>query len=830
MNRPEDARWKFASFMLDTAQCLLFRNGELVPLSRKATEILAILIEKHGQLVEKDELMRRVWPDSFVEDGNLNVHVWQLRKTLGEEGGDCRIETISRRGYRFIGAVERESAIEERVVPAPNAPVSHSEPEDGLAAPESVRPGPENGRSGPENVEAGNPIKESSGVSNAPAAPNLNSRSPLWAMTGLATALVVGLLVIGLRFRQKAAGDAGQKPAVSVQAGERNWIVLGDVANNTGDPVFDTTLHEAMEIELEQSPYLSLIAEERMKQSLRLMGKPTAMALTPELIRELCQRNDGEAVVNGSIAKLGSEYVLGVRAVNCRTGDHLSDLQTTAASKELVLKALGDITGQLRAKLGESLGTVQKFNTPIEEATTSSLEALQAYSIGRQTMIQKGESGAGVPFFQQAIRLDPGFAIAYAALGNAYSNMGETGLAAKNIRKAYELSTHVSEHERLYIESHYYQFVTGDLIKASQIYELWAATYPNEEAPRTNLAVIDSDLGKLDRSLEMAKEAVSIAPHDGQSYANLVDAYNFVNNPEQANAVATQAISRNLDSSTLRLYIYDTAFLQQNTSGMEKQLTWASGEPEVEDAFLGDEADNLATTGQLVRARELTGQATEAAKRDNEKETAAGYELEEAQREAEFGNDAEARRSAEVALSLAKDRDTLYGAAVAFALAGAVDRAQTLASQLDKDFPEDTILQYVYLPSIRGAIALKQKDGARAVQALEAARPYEVGVAAELLPAYIRGLAYLDAKDGERAAIEFQKIVDHPGVVLISPIGPLARLQMGRACLMQGKSAQAEAAYEDFLNRWKNADPDIPILQEAKAEYRKQWATLVAQH
>ena len=817
MNRPEDARWKFGSFRLDTAQCLLFRNGELVPLKRKAIEILLVLIEKHGQLVEKDELMRRIWPDSFVEDGNLTVHIWQLRKTLGAEGGDCRIDTIPRRGYRFIGAVERESAIEEPSAPAINPLNSHAKPESGEPALET----------GP----AGDQVKELTGLPKPLDTPNREHRLAVWVSAGLATLLVVILLVLGLRFRNKGDRTAAQSTArASVQAGERDWVVLGDVTNNTGEPVFDTTLHEAMEIELEQSPFLSLISEERIQESLRLMGKPAAAALTPELSRELCQRNGGAAVVNGSIARLGTEYVLAVKAVNCRTGDHLSDLQTTAASKELVLKALGDITGQLRTRLGESLGTVQKFDTPIEEATTSSLEALQAYSLGRQTMVQKGESAACVPFFQQAIRLDPGFAIAYAALGNAYSNLGETGLAAESIRKAYQLRAHVSEHEKLYIESHYHQFVTGDLIKASQIYELWAATFPNEQAPRTNLAVIYSDLGKLDRSLDLAKEAVRIASRDGQSYANLVDAYNFLNQPDEANAVAAQAIAQNLDSSSLRLYLYDAAFLEQNTAGMEKQMTWASGEPGVEDAFLSDQADDLATTGQLARAKEVTDQATEAARRADEKETAAGYKLEEAQREAEFGNDAEARRSAEVALSLAKDRDTLYGAAVAFAIAGAVDRAQTLASQLDKGFPEDTVLQYIYLPSIRGEIALKQKDPARAVQALEAARPYEAGVAAELLPAYIRGLAYLEEKDGERAAIEFQKIIDHPGVVLIAPIGPLARLQMGRACLMQGKSAQAKAAYEDFLNRWKNADPDIPILQEAKAEYRKQWAPLLAQH
>ena len=780
-------------------------------MSRKAIDILLILIESHGQLVEKDDLMHRVWPDSFVEESNLAVHISQLRKTLGEGSGDYRIETIPRRGYRFVGAVEREAASQEPSAPVTNASVSNLEPESGLLAPESQL--------------LADQIQKSAGLASQPETPSRKRRLVGWVAAGTATVLVAALLVFAFWFRDRKMGSRGASANP-----DRDRIVLGEIANKTGEPVFDTTLHEAMVIELEQSPYLSLISEERMQQSLRLMGKPAATALTPELSRELCQRNGGVAVLDGSIAKLGTDYVLGVRAVNCRTGDHLCNLQTTVASKELVLKALGDMTGQLRAKLGESLSTVQKFDTPIEEATTSSLDALQAYSIGRETMIQKGESAACVPFFQQAIRLDPGFAIAYAALGNAYSNLGEKGLADANIRKAYELSAHVSEHERLYIESHYYQFATGDLIKASRILELWAATFPNDEGPRTNLAVIYSNLGRFDRSLEQAKEAVRVGSHGAQSYANLVNAYVSLNKPDEANAVAAQAMAQNLDSSALRLYMYDAAALQQNSAGMQMQLTWASGEPEIEDDFLNNQANNLASSGQVARARELTRRATDAARRADEKETAAGYELDEAQREAEFGNDTEARRSAETALSWAGDRDTKYAAAVALALSGAADRAQSLAGQLDKDFPDDTVVQYLYLPTIRGAIAVKQKDPGRSLQVLEAARPYELGLAVGLLPAYVRGLAYLEARDGEKAGFEFQKIIDHPGVVVNLPIGTLARLQMARAYVMQGRPSQAKTAYEDFLNRWKDADQDIPILRDAKAEYAKQWTPLIAQH
>jgi DNA-binding winged helix-turn-helix (wHTH) protein/Flp pilus assembly protein TadD len=813
MSRPEDLHWEFGSFRLHASQRLLFRDGEMIPLSRKALDILLILIESHGQLVEKDDLMHRVWPDSFVEESNLAVHISQVRKTLGEGGGNYRIETIPRRGYRFVGEVEREAASQQPSAPAINAPVSNLEPESASLASETF---PVEGQ-----------IQKSSGQSEKPETPRRGRSLVGWAFAGIATVLVAALLVLALRFRDRGKRAPDRVPGAS---GDQNRIVLGEITSKTGEPVFDTTLHEAMVIELEQSPYLSLISEQRMQQSLRLMGKPAATALTPELSRELCQRTGGVAVLDGSIAKLGTEYVLGVRAVNCRTGDHLCDLQTTVASKELVLKALGDVMGQLRAKLGESLSMVQKFDTPIEEATTSSLEALQAYSMGRETMVQKGESAACVPFFQQAIRLDPGFAIAYAALGNAYSNLGEKGLADANIRKAYELSAHVSEHERLYIESHYYQFATGDLIKASRIYELWAATFPNDEAPRTNLAVIYSNLGRFDRSLELAKEAVHVGSHDAQSYANLVNAYVSLNKPDEANAVAAQAMAQNLDSSALRLYLYDAAALQQNSTGMQMQLTWASGEPEIQDDFLNNQANNLATSGQVARARELTRRATDAARQADEKETAAGYELDEAQREAEFGNDSEARRSAETALSWAGDRDTKYAAAVALALSGAADRAQSLAGQIDKGFPDDTVVQYLYLPTIRGAIAVKQKDPGRSLQVLEGARPYELGLAAGLLPAYVRGLAYLEARDGEKAGFEFQKIIDHPGVVVNLPIGMLARLQMARGYLMQGRPSQAKAAYEDFLNRWKNADQDIPILRDAKAEYAKQWTPLMAQH
>lgn len=798
MNSTENSQWLFGSFRLDASQHLLFRDGELVPLSKKAADILLVLVEQHGQLVEKETLMKRVWPDAFVEESNLAVHISQLRKTINDEDGIDRIETIPRRGYRFVGTVTRESSTQSST-----APTQESSPNTGPV-------------SAPDAAETANPVQPAAQI------PTAKSTNRTWVQTavgGLALGVIVALaLHYGLK-----RGHGSESPT-AVNPAMKDSVVMAEIANNTGDPVFDTTLREALEIELEQSPYLMLVPEQQIQKSLRLMGKAADARLTPELAREVCQRTAGEAVLDGSIAKLGNQYVLGLRAVNCRTGDHLSDLQTTAAGKEQVLKALGDISGQLRRKLGESLATLQKFDTPIEEATTPSLEALQAYSLGRQAMVQKGESASCVPFFQRAIRLDPEFAVAYAALGNAYSNLGETGMAATNIRKAYELREHVGEHERLYIESHYFQFVTGDLGKAAQTYEVWAATYPNDEAPRTNLAVIYSDLGKLEQSAEQAKQAVRIAPDDGQAYANLVDAYTLLDRLDQASAVANQAIANNLDTPTLRLYLYNLAFLKHDTASKEKILTWAAGEPGIEDAFLSDQANEAAFTGHLVQARLLTERAIDAARRADEKETAAGYETDAAQREALFGNAPEAKRLAETALAMANDRDTRYGAAVAFAMAGVMDRARLIADQLNKEFPDDTFVQGVYLPTIRAAIAVGQKDPASAIRTLDPAVPYDLGLAGNLLPAYVRGLANLEQRDGAHAIIEFQRMIDHPGIVLNTPIGPLAHLQIARAWVLRGNRDAAKMAYDQFFAAWKDADPDIPILKEARSEYASQFA------
>src|SRR5208283_1163228 len=452
-----------------------------------------------------------------------------------------------------------------------------------------------------------------------------------------------------------------------------------------GDAVFDGTLRQGLAVQLEQSPFLSVVSEAHVQQTLKLMGQSSDAKLTSDVARELCQRTQSAAVLDGSIAILGSQYVLGIRATNCHTGDVLAEEQATASSKEQALKALDGAATRLRSKLGESLSSVQKFDTPLEQVTTPSLEALHAYSMGRQTMVGKGDSAAAVPFFTRAIHLDPKFAVAYAALGNAYSNLSETSLAAVNIKQAYELRGRVSDHERFYIESHYFHFVTGDLEKARRVYEIWAQTYPREVGPRTNLAVIYSFLGNYEKSLAMATEAVRISP-ESQNYANLVDAYIFLNRLDQARTTAAEAQSKKLDSPTLRVYLYVVAFLQNDDAGMQQQVAWAAREPGVEDTLLSNEADTAAYSGHLQKAREFTRRASFSAEHAEEKETAAGYEVNAALREALFGNVGEARKRSEAALALSTDRDIQYGVSLALAFAGDGPGAKALADHLAEQF------------------------------------------------------------------------------------------------------------------------------------------------
>jgi class 3 adenylate cyclase/tetratricopeptide (TPR) repeat protein len=597
-------------------------------------------------------------------------------------------------------------------------------------------------------------------------------------------------------------------------------IVLGDFTNKTGDAVFDDTLRQGLAVQLEQSPFLSLISDERIHETLRLMGQPTDAKLTPKVARELCQRTNSAAVLDGSITSLGSQYVLGLDAANCRTGDFLVKEQERAERKEDVLKALDNATTKLREKLGESLSAVEKFDTPVEQATTTSFEALQAYSVGMKEM-GAGDYHASVPFFQRAVHLDPNFAMAYASLGTSYSVLGEMSLGSEHTKKAYELRERVSELEKFFLEYAYYCDVTYDLEKARQALELWAETYPRNWVPRNNLGSLYSDLGQYDKALAEYREAFRLGPAAGLGYSNLVYVYLNLNRLEEARATAEEAQAKKLDSPELRFFLYAIAFLQNDSAGMAQEMAWAAGKPGVEDVLLAYEADTVAYSGRLAKARELSRRAVASAEREGEKETAAGYEADAALREALFGNSAEARRLAVAALGLSTGLDVQGGAALALAIAGDA-QSQKQADDLSEHFSESTIAQFNYLPTIHAQLALNRNDGSKAIEALQVATAYELGIVLfALYPINVRGEVYLAAHQGSEAAAEFQKILDHRGVVRNEPIGALAHLGLARAYMLQGDTAKAKAAYQDFLTLWKDADPDIPILKQAKAEYAK---------
>jgi serine/threonine protein kinase len=607
---------------------------------------------------------------------------------------------------------------------------------------------------------------------------------------------------------------------------EKDTIVLTDFTNTTGDPVFDGTLRQGLAVQLEQSPFLSLVSELQIQQTLRMMGQPPDSRLTPEIARDLCQRTGSTAVLDGAIAQIGTQYSLILKAVKCSSGESLASTEAQASDKNHILDALGKAASGIRNKLGESFNSVKKFDTPIEMATTPSLDALQAYSLGRKTMTVKSDFAAAVPLLQRAVSLDPNFAMAFSSLSNAYWSLGETNLGGKNAKRAYELRERVSDREKFYIECNYY-WATGDLEKARQAYELWAQTYPRDDVPPGYLADIHGQIGEHAEALAEAQEALRRDSTSGLNYANLAFAYLNLNRLDEARTTAEEAQAKKLDSPYLRFSLYQLAFLQNDAAGMAQQAAWAAGKPGVEDVLLASQANTAAYSGRLAEAREFSRRAVASAERAEERETAVGYEAEEALREALFGNAAEARQRATTALGLPHGRDVQYGAALALAFGGDSGRALTLADDLGKRFPEDTLVEFKYLPTIHAQLALNRNDSSKAINTLKAAAPYELGLPAggafspTLYPVYVRAKAYLAAHRGTEAAAEFQKILGQRSVVQNEAIGALAHLGLARSRAMACDTSGARSAYQDFFNLWKDADPDIPVLKQARAEYAK---------
>ena len=609
---------------------------------------------------------------------------------------------------------------------------------------------------------------------------------------------------------------------------DRDTIVLADFTNTTDDAVFDGTLRQGLSIQLEQSPFLSIIVDQQIQQTLRMMGQKADAKLTPEIARELCQRTGSAAVLNGSITQIGTPYLLTLKVVNCVNGKSLASAEAQASDKSHVLDALGKAASEIRNKLGESLSTVQKFDTPLEQATTSSLEALKAASSGNQVLYATGPAAA-IPFFKRAVELDPNFALAYAWLGRMYADIGESGLAADYSRKAYELRDRTSEAEKFFISAHFSIAVTGNMENAARTCELWAQAYPRAEIPHDFLSgIILPVLGQYERAVEEATKAIRLAPDKPISYRLFMVNSIALNRLDEAKTAYRQTLERNLNHPFFHIDLYSIGFLQNDPSAMAQQVAWSGGKPAIEDELLSLEADTAAYFGRLRNAREFARRAIDSAERAEEKETESTYFAISALREALFGNADEARRGANLAVAHSAGRDAQLGAALGMAFAGDGSQAQKLTGDLARRYPEDTIVQYNYLPTIRAKLAVSKGNAPEAIENLRVGAPYELGQTTAspygwnaLYPVYVRGEAYLVGQQGAEAAAEFHKILDHRGIVLNEPIGALARLGLARAYTMQGDIAKARSAYQDFLTLWKGADPDIPVLKQAKAEYAK---------
>lgn len=769
LNKETKELFEFGPFRVDPEKETLLRAGEAVALTPKTFQILLVLIRNSKEVVTKDELMKAVWPDTFVEESNLTRSIFMLRKALGETPQDRYIVTVPGSGYRFAEGV--------RMVPDQELTV--------IAASRSL-------------LQA--EVKE----------------TKPWRWIAIAAVLLVACGVGVWRYVSQ------HRPVLS----GTDTVVLADFANSTGDAVFDGTLRQGMVVELEQSPFLSLVSEDRVRRTLELMGLPTDSRLTPEISEQVCQRLGSAAVIEGSIARIGNQYVLGLHAANCHTGETLDDEQVEVGNKEDLIGALTHIAHNFRSRAGESLATIKEHATPLAEATTSSLDALRAYSAAWKLAFSKPQDA--ILLLQRAIEIDPNFAMAYALQGRLYADIWENVLSEQSTRKAWELRNRASDRERFFIEVNYHDRVTGNIEKTREFCKVWAQTYPRDAIPHGELTWIYQEFGNYEESADEARKSIDLDPDFTPGYNNLAWAYVFLNRLDAAEGTLQQASKRGLEMPEMLVMRYYIAFLKGDKAGMGRAVSQAQGRFGAEDWIAAEEASVLGWSGQLTQSRKMSSQAVDLARHSNQRERAAMYEVGAAVREAFFGNAAEARRRALAARALSNGRHVEWGAALASGLSGDYRQSQQLMGDLERRFPEDTYVQFTYLPMMRALLTLREGDPAKALQQLQPAAPYDLAVPGSwsgffgnLYPIYFRGTAYLANRQAPEAAAEFQKVLDHPAIVFSDPIGALAHLQLGRALALAGDKAGAKAAYRDFFDLWRDADHDIPALQQARWEYAR---------
>jgi eukaryotic-like serine/threonine-protein kinase len=752
--------YEFGPFRLDPQKKVLSRGAEAVALTPKVFETLVLLVENRDRVLSKDDLMGRLWPGTFVDEANLSQNIFILRKTLGETAQDQRyIVTVRGTGYRFAEAVREVPETSQRMSPSPPRPRS------------------------------------------------------LWInrlVPGILGLFVIAALVAGALHRRLRQ---------DVKLTDKDTVLVSDFNNRTGDPVFDGTLKQALSIQLEQTPFLNLISDQKVQATLRLMGREDR-GVSRDTALEICQRVNGKAVIAGSIVSVGKEYVVSLEALNCREGNVFAGEQVQVSSKEEVLNSLGRAASALRARLGESLTSIRQFDVPLREATTSSLDALKAYTSGAEIMRHQAEQSAAIPFFNRAIELDPNFALGYTYLSAAYGNIGESERAAELQKKAYSLRDRVSERERLFITSYYHSFVTGEIDKEIETYKVWMEEYPRDWLPMHSLAdLYATTLGQYEKSAELDDRAWQLDSQQPYSPAGLAQAYSALNRVEDARAVLARATAVKLDNLPVRIALYHLAVLRGDDASADAQIRWSASQ---------SPRDNLGPT--IASAAAQRGRARDARTifEHDAKELQAGGLMEAAAWEyadlatLEAGSHSfkAARQDATVSLKLFRGRSNLGPLAFALALSGDTNQSQAMVDELARRYPHDASLSRLVIPCTQAAIDINRHRYERAILLLEPMRHYDLGSSIEFYSLYLRGLAYLGNHQTDAAVGEFEKIVNNRGIAPVSPNWAFAHLGLARVYALTGDNAKSRGAYQKLFELWKDADPDLPILQEAKREFK----------
>jgi len=757
---------RFGEFELDLRTGELRTKGQHIILQEKPFQILMALLERPGEMIAREELIKRLWPaGTFVDfDLSLNKAVNRLREALGDSAERPRfIETFPKRGYRFAGTVAKATCAE----------AAGSQPSDTH-----------------DNLHA----------------------ARRWKAPILISIFVVGLLALAAVL----ALSMRRPPPLN----EADLVLVADFVNTTGEPVFDDSLKQALTVKLAESPFFNIVSDSVTRKTLGLMGRSASEPVLPPIAREVCQRAGAKAVVSGSILNLGTKYVLDVDVTNCLTGASLARQEIEARDKEQVLSRLGEAIPPLRRRLGESVGSIQKFDTPIEQATTKSLAALKAYASGEQKRAQGAEADS-IPFYKMAIELDPAFAMAYARLGAVYGNLNQPDLSDEYLQQAFQRREHVSERERFDIQAHYYTDSTKEVDKANETYKLWSEVYPHDFPPLNSLSSGYILVGQFEKAIAAGQQALKVNPNHALVYASLSRAYEGATRFAEAKVICERAVTEKVDSSWTHLVLYRVAFVEGDESAMQREMSWFQGKPQ-ESVALYYQGKAALSQGELRKARELFDRARALAVQQGRKEVAVAFFNGQAQFEADLGNAREVSALADQVLRSSPNsaRHKAF-ATLALARAGDLKRVNGLMNELNKQPMAGTALTEVVFPSIRAAVDLNRRNPAAAVEELRRAVPYDLGPDSGGITLYYRGLAYLELKSGREAATQFQKILDNRGVVMTDIYWPLSHLGLARALGQTGDTEKSLAAYREFLQLWKKADPSLRILKKANAEYKK---------